>query len=145
MSALAYEGLSLAALPLVGATGGNRQEDPIAQRVEQALATAMPDRHGTERRRLMRWLYPYPVYLTPVDDGGFPEPIVVIGKQLSPHGLDFYHREPVPYRRVIASLEGGEQGWIGLLLELAWCRFSRHGWYDNGGRFLAVVDSPMNG
>lgn len=145
MSVLAYEGLSLAVLPPVGATCGNRQEDPIAQRVEQALAIATPDRHGVERRRLMRWLYPYPVYLTPIDDGEVPEPIVVIGKHLSPQGLDFYHREPVPYRRVIASLDGGEQGWIGLLLELAWCRFSRHGWYDNGGRFLGVVESPMNG
>jgi hypothetical protein len=71
--------------------------------------------------------------------------LVVIGKHLSEHGLDFYHRQPVPQRRVIASLDGGSAGWVGLLLELNWCRFTRHGWYDNGGRFVAIVDSPLNG
>jgi hypothetical protein len=32
---------------------------------------------------------------------------------------------------------------VGLVVELAWCRFSRHGWYDNGGRFIAVIPSPL--
>jgi len=29
-------------------------------------------------------------------------------------------------------------------VDLAWCRFNRHGWYDNGGRFTAVVPSPLS-
>ena len=41
------------------------------------------------------------------------------------------------------SRRGHILGWIGLLLELTWCRFTRHGRYDNGGRFLAVVPSPL--
>jgi hypothetical protein len=99
-----------------------------------------------ERRREPRLPYPYPIYLTPINPSGVAlvdETLIVIGKHLSEHGVDFYHREAIPHRRVIASLDAGDLGWVGLLLELTWCRFTRHGWYDNGGRFLAVVDSPL--
>ena len=44
---------------------------------------------------------------------------VVIGKHLAPHGIDFYCRQPLAERRVIASLDCGREGWIGLVLELA--------------------------
>jgi hypothetical protein len=118
----------------------------IASSVRSALFAVDPGRKVTERRRESRYPYPYPIHLTPLDSGGQPEVLrtfVVIGKHLSPHGLDFYFRLPLPERRVIASLDCGREGWIGLLLELTWCRFSRHGWYDNGGRFLAVVSPPL--
>jgi hypothetical protein len=118
----------------------------IASSVSSALCAVEPGRKVIERRRESRHPYPYPVHLTPLATTGEPELLrtfVVIGKHLSPHGLDFYFRLPLPERRVIASLDCGRDGWIGLLLELAWCRFSRHGWYDNGGRFLAVVPSPL--
>jgi len=69
--------------------------------------------------------------------------LVVIGKHLARHGLDFYCPQPLAEKRVIASLDCGRQGWIGLVVELEWCRFSRHGWYDNGGRFVGIVRSPL--
>jgi len=102
-------------------------------------------RRGLERRREARHPFPYPIHLTPLDDGrpDVSRTIVVIGKHLAPHGLDFYYSQPIAEKRVIASLDRGHEGWIGLLVELTWCRFSRHGWYDNGGRFLAVVPSPL--
>jgi hypothetical protein len=144
MSALTHDSYLPVVLPSVGATDGNRREDPIASVVEQALRSARPIRKGRERRREERYPYPYPIYLTPLDaQCGRDETIVVIGRQLSLHGVDFYHREPIPHNRVIASLDAHEQGWIGLILELTWCRFNRHGWYDNGGRFVGVVDSPL--
>ncbi|MEX2176058.1 MAG: hypothetical protein WD872_16980 [Pirellulaceae bacterium] len=145
MSRLMLESYLPAELSPVGATRGNRREDPITESVEHALSAAHPDRRGVEHRREQRYPYPHPIHLTPLDTprGVRAETIVVIGKQLSPHGVDFYHREPLGHRRVIASLDAGERGWIGFLLELAWCRFNRHGWYDNGGRFLAIVDSPL--
>jgi hypothetical protein len=121
-------------------------EEEIASQVQLALSSPCPERHLPERRREKRHPYPYPVYLTPVGrDGTTPAgpTIVVMGKHLSEHGLDFYHREPLPYRRVIASLACGSGHWVGLLLDLSWCRFCRHGWYDNGGRFLQSVDSPL--
>jgi hypothetical protein len=145
MSRLTLESYLPALLPSVGATDGKGQEDLIESAVERALGASHPSRRGSERRREQRFPYPHPIYLTPLEPAGSRpiETFVVIGKQISLHGVDFYHREPVAHRRVVASLEAGEQGWIGLLLELAWCRFSRHGWYENGGRFLAVVDSPL--
>jgi hypothetical protein len=145
MSILTRDSYLPVELPPVGATDGNRREDSIGSVVEQALHCARPVRNGRERRREERHPYPYPIYLTPLDAprGRRDETIVVIGRQLSLHGIDFYHRDPIPHSRVIASLDAHEQGWIGLLLELTWCRFNRHGWYDNGGRFLAVVDSPL--
>jgi hypothetical protein len=144
MSTLTFDSHLPVALPSVGATDGNRREDAIGFAVELALRCPRPLRPGKERRREERYPYPYPLYLTPLDaPRGRDATIAVIGRQLSLHGVDFYHREPIPHRRVIASLDAHEQGWVGLLLELTWCRFNRHGWYDNGGRFLAVVDSPL--
>ena len=125
---------------------GDRQ-DPLLNQVELALAAALPDRRGMERRRETRHPFPYPVHLTPVDDQGRPlldEAITVLGKHLSTHGLDFYHREPLPWQRAIASLSGGDHRWVAFLMELTWCRFGQHGWYDNGGRFLSVAQSPLS-
>jgi hypothetical protein len=125
---------------------GRWDEEEIATQVQRALANPQPERILPERRREKRHPYPYPIHLTPVGrDGKTPEgkPIVVMGKHLSEHGIDFYHREPLPYRRVIASLACGSGHWVGFLLDLSWCRFCRHGWYDNGGRFLQAIPSPL--
>lgn len=122
-------------------------EQTIRSRIHLVLAGTQPTRQQLERRREKRHPYPYPVYLTPVGrDGLTPisQTVVVLGKHLSDHGFDFYHREPLPHRRAIVSFEPSPGTWIGLLLDLSWCRFGRHGWYDNGGRFLGVVQSPLS-
>ena len=99
-----------------------------------------------ERRRDQRYPYPHLVTLIPVAPDGSPlmdQAIVVVGKQLSVGGLSFYHRAPLPQRRAIVVLEaGGERA--ALLVDLSWCRFTRPGWYENGGRFLQAVspDTP---
>ncbi len=121
-------------------------ERTVRQGVLQVLASVQPAQQGMERRREKRHPFPYPVYLTPVGrDGMTPlgETIVVLGKHLSELGFDFYHRSPLPYRRAIVSFETAAGIWVGMLLDLSWCRFGRHGWYDNGGRFLNVVPSPL--
>lgn len=145
MSSLTRDPYLPVVLPSVGATDGNRREDSIRSLVGQVLLARQPARNGRERRRERRYPYPHPIHLTPIDTSGAEpaETIVVIGKQLSAGGVGFYYREPIAFRRVIASFDVGEQGWIGLLLELTWCRFNRHGWYDSGGQFLAVVESPL--
>ena len=78
-------------------------------------------------------------------DGRTPagESIVVVGKDLSEHGISFYHPEVISHRRMIASLEMGNGCWLGVLVDLRWCRFTKAGWYESGGRFLDVVESPM--
>lgn len=99
-------------------------------------------RQGGERRREQRYPFPYPIRLTPVTTDGAISPaesVVVLGKHLSEHGVDFYYTEPLPYRRVIASFERAGREVLHLMMDLTWCRFGRHGWYENGGRFLQVL------
>jgi hypothetical protein len=127
-----------------GSARSVREPDPIAACVLAALTQRSVSQRVQERRTEQRYPYPHPIYLTPVADDGprVDETIQVMGKHLSQHGLDFYHREPVPYRRMIASL-ALEGGWVGLVLDLKWCRFTSDGWYDNGGRFVAAIRSPL--
>jgi hypothetical protein len=66
---------------------------------------------------------------------------VVVGKDLSDRGLGFFHPHPIPHRRAIVTLEDSSQRGVSLLIDLSWCRFTRHGWYDSGGRFLQIVSS----
>ena len=70
-------------------------------------------------------------------------PVVAAGKQISETGLGFFHPAPLPFRRVIASLEQGPDQWVGFLMDLHWCRFTRYGWYESGGRFLQMIPSPL--
>jgi len=69
--------------------------------------------------------------------------IVVLGKHVSNHGLDFYCSQPLPFRRVVACFECGHGPQVRLLLDLTWCRFCQHGWYENGGRFLQAVGTQV--
>ena len=123
-------------------------EVEIQRSVELVLYPAHPERRLPERRNLPRIPYPHPVRLTPMSQDSAPltsETLVVIGRNLSLMGFDFYHVEPLPYRRVIASFELPTGHWLGFLLDLSWCRFGKHGFYDGGGRFLKVVPSPLEG
>jgi hypothetical protein len=109
------------------------------------LSAMYPDGGLPERRRQERFPYPRLVYLNPVAaDGQTPlgNGLVVAGKHISERGLGFYHPTPLPYRWVVASLEKGPDEWLSLLLDVSWCRFSRRGWYESGGRFLRAVAWP---
>jgi len=120
-------------------------DEPIRSPVRALLYAAFANWSGTERRYDQRCPYPHLINLTPVaKDGITPigETIVVVGKHLSERGLDFFHGELLPYRRMIASLEIHGGGQLSLLMELTWCRFCRNGWYDNGGRFLKKANPP---
>lgn len=121
-------------------------QDEVRARVLGLLAALYPAHERVERRRENRYPFPYLVHLTPVnDDGTTPssETVVVVGKHLSERGLGFYHPRPLPYRRMIASIAAADGSWIGLLVDLNWCRFTREGWYESGGRFLQAVASPL--
>ncbi len=124
-------------------TGADRQ---IRLQVQNVIQLFHQRSQGMDRRGDRREPFPYPIHITPIDEDGTAqtnETIVVLGKHLSERGLDFYYMAPLPYRRVIASWECPNGRWLAMVLDLRWCRSNRHGWYENGGRFLQVVDSPM--
>jgi hypothetical protein len=131
--------MSLAAsLPVISPAG----HDPIGERVQAALVGVQPTREVVERRRESRHPFPYPVRITPVTTKGrlMPElSLFVLGKHLSRLGMDFYHLEPVPHRRVIATLPCGASPSVSMLMDLTWCRFGAHRWYENGGKFVQAL------
>ena len=98
-------------------------------------------RGGPQRRRRLRVPFPYPICVTPVNVDGHADPqnsFTVIGRHLSECGLDFYHTQPVTQRKLIVSLEDFNPELRRVVMELTWCRFLRHGWYCNGGRFVSI-------
>ncbi|MCR4411475.1 MAG: hypothetical protein NUV77_03505 [Thermoguttaceae bacterium] len=122
-------------------------EEDVRTQVWNLLGAMYPVGDLVERRKDRRYPYPYLVYLTPVgSDGVTPEgdPIVVVGKHLSERGFGFYHPKPLPYRRMIASLEATSGVRVAFLMDLNWCRFTRQGWYESGGRFLQSVPPPIS-
>ncbi|MHB8971484.1 MAG: hypothetical protein ACYC3X_08245 [Pirellulaceae bacterium] len=123
------------------------EDQQVHERVREIVRQHRPRPEVGDRRCDRREPFPYPIHVTPVaDDGSIlkEETFVVLGKHLSERGLDFYYEAPLPYRRVITSWECHDGNWLALLLDLRWCRSTRHGWYENGGRFLQVVPSPLS-
>jgi hypothetical protein len=128
------------------ADAGPPIDDLVRQQVWSILAGLYPRGKAAERRIDQRFPYPRLLYLTPVANNGcapVADPVVVVGKDLSERGIGFYYQQPLPYRRMIASLELPEARWAGFLVDVTWCRFTLHGWYDSGGRFLQAVPSPI--
>ena len=125
---------------------GPATDQRVFDRVQEVFQQHWYRPAGCDRRDDRREPFPYPIYVTPVAEDGTPctaDTFVVLGKHLSERGLDFYYEAPLSYRRVIASWECCDGRWLALLLDLRWCRSTRHGWYENGGRFLQAVESPL--
>ena len=122
-------------------------EHDICELTKRVVAHSQPIWDQQERRWFKRHPYPALIELTPVNDDDLmpiDATITVVGRQLSLMGLDFYHNEPLPYRRVIISLEHGQDLWAEYVLALSWCRFIRAGWYSSGGRFTQVRRCPKS-
>jgi hypothetical protein len=133
--------------PLDQATRAATVDPAIRSGVQSLLASYYPDGLVVERRHERRFPYPHLVYLTPLaEDGSTPDgdSIVVIGKHLSEGGLGFFHQGPLPCRQATVSLEMADGHWFGLVIDLTWCRFTRHGWYESGGRFLRAVPAAAS-
>ena len=134
-------------VPLRHSAGLANSVDPdVRDRVWSLLGKLYPSGKAGERRGDRRYPFPQLVHLTPISSdssAGHDTAIVVAGKHISERGIGFFHREPLAYRRVIASVQCGDR-WLAFLTDLSWCRFTRLGWYESGGRFLQVVDPPIN-
>jgi hypothetical protein len=125
----------------------NPQSDEIIrQQVWGVLVGVYPQGNIVEKRQDQRFPYPHLLYLTPVGPDGLApidESVTVVGKTLSERGLGFFYQSPIAHRRMIASLETSEHLWAGFLIDITWCRFTRYGWYESGGRFIQSVPSPI--
>jgi hypothetical protein len=143
--------MNVSPIPLASPWGAaDAQVDPprlIDSRVPELVrrlinAAALP-RSTPERRQTQRHPYPQLIRLTPVESPNNlarGESIVVVGKHLSEQGLGFFHHQPLPDRWVIATMEDAERNAVELLVDVFWCRFTRHGWYESGGRFLQAIE-----
>jgi hypothetical protein len=122
-------------------------DSEIRTQVWGLLSTLYPKASAVERRRETRYPFPFLIRLTPVENDGVTPSgdhvVVVVGKDVSERGLSFYHPKPLTYRLVIAALEGPRGDAFGFLIDLNWCRFTRQGWYESGGRFLESVTPPV--
>ncbi|MBX7071625.1 MAG: hypothetical protein K1X71_00645 [Pirellulales bacterium] len=117
----------------------------IRTQVWLLLGALYPQARPINRRRFQRYPYPHLIHLTPVGESGESldeRPLVVAGKNISEHGISFFHSGPLALRRAIASLETGSGNWFHFLVDLTWCRFTHHGWYESGGFFLRPVSAP---
>jgi hypothetical protein len=120
-----------------GATGGE-----LRRQICDLLSALYPAIDLTKRRCECRYPFPYCIRLTPVaEDGISPrgETVVVEGKHLWERGLRFRHPQPLPQRRVIASLPSGGGLWLSFLSDLTSCRFIKPGRYESEGRFVRSV------
>ena len=100
-----------------------------------------------ERRRYERVAMPVLLQLTPLDATGEPiseQMITIVGKDISQRGLSFFHDRPLSYRRAVASIDHPQLGRFSAEIDIRWCRFSRPGWYESGGRLIrAIASEPL--
>lgn len=120
----------------------DKSDAAVTENISRLLQLTRAPRRLVERRGAERSPFPHLIELTPIRDNDLVttgDPITVVGKQLAYRGLDFFHTEVLPFKRAIVSFDpslGLEEHFV---LNLAWCRFLRPGWYDSGGRFTHIV------
>ena len=119
-----------------------KSDQTVVEFVERVLKLMEPPRRVSDRRRDHRAAFPHLLTLTPIEDHSLSvagEPVTVVGKHLAARGLDFYHTQPLTFKRAVVSFESDLALDTHFVVNLAWCRFLRPGWYDSGGRFTHIV------
>jgi hypothetical protein len=122
------------------------QDHVIGEYARQFAQTLQPAFNEFERRARPRIPFPRLIGLTPLQNDNLQpaaEMIHVVGKNLAPLGLDFFHHDPIPQRYALVNLEQDRELSLRFLLKITWCRFLKPGWYDSGGRFTKVVEWPL--
>lgn len=113
----------------------------VRERVWRLLSNLYPVAPLLNRRTEQRYPFACLAHVTPVDeDGAAATPMVVSTKNISENGVSFFHPATLPYRRVLLSFERDDESSVTFLVDLSWCRFTRQGWYESGGRLLQVVN-----
>ncbi len=100
-----------------------------------------------EQRRWQRTAYDRPAVITPLDDRtgeASDQHKLVSGRDISPAGFSFTHLNPLACRRAIVTFAFEQDAWDAVILKLSWCRFTRAGIYQSGGKFLGQAESPLS-
>ncbi len=129
-----------------GLRGTAEADHQVGAAIAELLGPAPTFMPHSDRRTAERYPFARLVHLTPVEEDNCApcgRPIVVAARSLSEECMGFFHPLPIPHQWMIASLEAGNGEWLGLLLRLTWCRFTRMRWYDSGGEIVSVVESPL--
>ena len=101
-----------------------------------------------EKRSLRRYPFRRPLTITPVETRtGRPDhakSFAAFGLDISATGIGFLARQLVPARKAVVTCDGPENRPVSILFEPRWVRFTRGGWYQTGGRLLAVLPNESD-
>lgn len=117
-------------------------QEEVRQGVWRLLSNLYPVASPMNRRGQQRYPFACLTNIQPVaEDSLTPtgEPIVAATKNISEAGISFFHAANLPYRRVVLTFEYDDLATISFLVDVSWCRFTRHGWYESGGRLLQIL------
>ncbi|MEX0641842.1 MAG: hypothetical protein WD468_04035 [Pirellulales bacterium] len=118
-------------------------ERALARQIQELVARLRPE-VTLERRHEDRVAIPLLFRLTPLNGDREPlhdDAITVVGKDISRRGLSFYHEHPLTYRRAIITLQHPEFGSFAAEIDVNWCRFTKPGWYESGGRLVRPANT----
>lgn len=128
------------ALPM--GVGKPQTEESVPGQVRRLLQRQSGDPAIVERRRDRRYPFPALMTLWPADRERLETSFVIVGKDISDRGLGFFHQQPITCRRAIVVCEPPGIAPVAFLVDINWCRFTCHGWYESGGRLLEAVTPP---
>lgn len=137
MATMIVENRSSPVIPLV-----INNDSLVRERVWRLLSNLYPVAPLLNRRAEQRYPFACLALVTPVAeecDAAPSAPIVVSTKNISESGVSFFHPATLPYRRVLLKFERDDASSVTFLVDLSWCRFTRQGWYESGGRLLQVM------
>jgi hypothetical protein len=108
----------------------------------EALLSRLHPAVERERRHDDRIAIPVLFRLTPFDAEHEPleqEASIVVGKNISRRGVSFYHEKPITHRRALIELADPSVGSFVAEIDVTWCRFTKPGWYESGGRLIRTA------
>jgi hypothetical protein len=111
----------------------------------EALLSRLHPAIERERRHDDRIAIPVLFRLTPFDANRQPleqDASIVVGKNISRRGVCFYHEKPITHRRALIELADPSVGSFVAEIDVTWCRFTKPGWYESGGRLIRSA-SPI--
>lgn len=147
--------------PATAAAAGIERELPldlhlrVPNRAYQ-IATSAASRMGSwnassrivERRSSHRIAYHRPMLVTPLDDRAAQPAgaaMMVTARDISLSGVSFTHGDPLTCRAVVCTFEPHEDDACeSVVVRLTWCRFTRQGNYQSGGKFVKLVELALD-